>query len=500
MIRLSTATSAQLHKVTDRKGANYIRPGACNTCLRSEPELMQVGTNRRNYRRLAAVAACLISLIALSACGEKKAEPAMSGSNVQEVPVTCVLKQMLNRVDQLPGEIQAYQDVAVYPKVPGFIKWIGVDRGSKVKKGQLICGLIAPELIAQRKEANSREKAAKGQLHEAEAKLAAAKATLLDEKARLAGDNDTYERTKQASTIPGVVAPNEVVVLEEKVAADKERVKAWEKNVEAAENAVHSLADALAAAVKATENYKDIEDYLTIAAPFDGYVTERNLHVGSFVGPLGKGAYPPIVRVQQLSPLRIVTPVPEINTGGVLPGSPVEFTVSTYPGERFVGTVARIGNYLDQRTRTMPVELNFWNPGWRVLPGMFCEVYWPMRRHHPSLFLPPSAVNTRSTLATFVCRIRNSEVEWVPVERGEMMGGWTEVFGDLKEGDVVALNCSDALKPHTRVKPVAVKQETADLPEQARPAYQSQGAPLAMPSGEMKEMQQAGNEGKPQPH
>lgn len=436
--------------------------------------------------------------ITLSAChktDEQTTTP--SSSDVQEIQVTKVVEKTLQRIDQLPGEIQAYQDVAIYPKVPGFIEWIGVDRGSVVKKNQVMCRLIAPELIDQRNEAVSKSKAVQGQLNEALSRLASARATLLESKAQLAGDDDTYRRTKEASLIPGVVAPNDVVVLEQKVVADREKVKAWKENVDAAENAVSALKESLTAARRSSENYRDIADYLKIYAPFDGYVTERNMHVGSFVGPLGKGAYPPIVRVQELGLLRIVTPVPEINAGGVLPGAKVDFTVSTHPGERFEGTVARIGNYLDQKTRTMPVELNYWNPKWRVLPGMFCEVLWPTRRVHPSLFVPPSAVETTSTLSTFVCRITNNEVEWVPVVRGEMMHNLTEVFGNLKPGDVVALNCTDALAPHTRVKPSMVEPRTTDHPEPERPSYHAQGTFLQTPDAERKDLELPQNRGKP---
>ena len=391
----------------------------------------------------------------LTSCG-KKEEIKAEQPELIEVPVTHVVKQTLNRMDQLPGEIRAYQDVAVYPKVPGFIKWIGVDRGSDVKKGERMVQLIAPELRAQKNEEVSKAESTAGQIQEAKAKVASAKASLLEVKSQLAGDTDTYTRLKEASLVPGVVAPNDVVVLSEKVNADKEKVNAWEENVHASENQVTALQDSLKAAKHAANSSRDIEDYLTVTAPFDGYVTERNMHVGSFVGPRGQGAYPPIVNVQQLDLLRIITPVPEIDVSGVEPGAQVQFTVSTHPGEKFTGTVARIGDYLEKKTRTMPVELNYPNANRRILPGMFCEVLWPTRRQHPTLFVPGSAVVSTSTLATFVNRINsNGEIEWVNVKRGEMMGDMIEVFGDLNEGDVIAVKGDDSLKPETKVRAVA---------------------------------------------
>ncbi len=450
----------------------------------------------KSKTRISVFLSALFCVVCLPSC--TKEEPhrqADTTAYVQELPVTRVIEQTLSRVDQLPGEIQAYQDVAVYPKVPGFIEWIGVDRGSKVRKGQLMCKLIAPELLAQKSEALSKAKSVKGQLHEAQSKLASARATLLESKAQLAGDTDTYTRTKEASLVPGVVAQNDVVVLEQKVQADKEKVVAWQENVSAAENSVRSLKDSLVAAERACDSYKDIADYLQILAPFDGYVTERNMHVGSFVGPLGKGAYPPIIRVQQLDLLRVVTPVPEVNAGGISIGTKVEFTVSTYPGKRFTGSIARIGNYLDQKTRTMPVELNYLNPDWQILPGMFCEVYWPTRRPQPSLFVTPSAVETTSTLSTFVCRIKDNEVEWVTVERGQMMNNLTEVFGNLRTGDLVALKCTDALKPKTKVKPVLSDLKTSSQPE--RPGYNGHGTFYSTPEEEREDLLRKENKNKP---
>jgi len=399
--------------------------------------------------------------------------PRAPQSEVQAVPAVQVVSRYLDRIDQFPGEIQAYQDVAIYPKVPGFIDWIGVDRGSMVKQGQLMVRLIAPELIAQRNEAFSKAESVKGQLHEAESRLYTARATLLEAKAKLLGDDDTYERTKAASLVPGVVAANDVVVLAKLVDADRERVKAWADNVKAAENQVKSLVDAEKAARRATENYKDIAEYLNVTAPFDGYITERNMHVGSFVGPLGKGAYPPIVRIQQLNLLRIVTPIPEVVAGGVLPGAEVQFTVSTHPGERFVGTVARLGNYLEQNTRTEPVELNYWNKDNRILPGMFCEVYWPTRRPKKTLFVPVTSVESTSLLETFVNRIKNGVIEWVPVKRGQTMGNLTEVFGDIKEGDVVALTGTEELRQGQAVHPQFVERERAEKTPEPRPVYLS---------------------------
>ncbi|HEY9680045.1 MAG TPA: efflux RND transporter periplasmic adaptor subunit [Drouetiella sp.] len=480
MIKQAYSTSIGAGSSAERHGV--VRPGVMQSGA-VRPCVMRSGAVRSGIARFV-----LPIALSMSLCSCSNSDKEVIGDQtdaVRELPVVTVEYKTLDRVDQIPGEIEAYQDVAIYPKVPGFIKWIGVDRGSVVKKGQLMVGLIAPELHAQTNEAYSKTQAVSGQLHEAESRLASAKAQVLEVTAKLEGDNDTYTRTAEASKVPGVVSANEVIVLEKIVAADKEKLKAWQENVRAAQNAVTALKNSVVSQSQATKNYSDIADYLTIAAPFDGYITERNMHVGSFVGPLGKGAYPPIVRIQQLNLLRIIAPVPEIDTSGVIPGAQVQFTVSTHPGEKFTGTVARLGNYLDQKTRTMPVELNYWNHDNRVLPGMFCEVYWPTKRQHPTLFVPMTAVETNSTIETFVCRVsKDNKVEWVKVKRGQMMGNMVEIFGDINQGDRVALHGSDELKQGTEVKPVEVDRRTAEAAPEPRPVYHSMGASMVTPDPE----------------
>ncbi|HEY9759605.1 MAG TPA: efflux RND transporter periplasmic adaptor subunit [Oculatellaceae cyanobacterium] len=370
-----------------------------------------------------------------------------------DLPAVKVQTKTLLRDDQLPGEINAYQDVLIYPKVPGFVKWLGIDRGSVVKQGQLMVRMYAPEYLARRNEALARVSAAKADLAAEESRLQDLQAELKKRKANLLADESTYQRVYTASLIPGVVADNDVVQWSQNVEADKQDVNTFIKKVNAKDHEVVERREEVSAVLKAFESYADFASYLEIQAPFDGYVTERKLHVGSFVGPDGSGAYPPICRVKQLDLLRIVAPVPEVDTHGVVIGSKVAFTVSAFPGKKFTGTIARISNDLDKDTRTMPVELNYSNPDYAILPGMFCKVIWPTRRREASLFVPITAV-VSSPLNTFVCRVSNNEIEWVPVKQGQVMGDSVEVFGNLQAGDVVAKQGSEELVNHSKVRAI----------------------------------------------
>jgi len=347
------------------------------------------------------------------------------------VEVAKVVSKKLAITARLPGELQPYEVVAVYPKVTAFVDSISVDRGSVVKAGQLMARLVAPEIAAQRAEAQSKLQGAEAQRGEAEAKLAS--------------DESTYQRLKAASTTPGVVAGNDLEVAQRAVEADRARLESVREGAQAARSALKSVSE--------------MEGYLQVRAPFDGVVTERNVHPGALVGPAsGSGVGVPIVRVEKTSRLRLLVPVPEKYVAGMTEGASVQFSVPAFPNQAFSGKVARIAHSVDVKTRTMPVELDVTNSDGHLASGMFPEVVWPVSRAQPTLFVPTSAI-ARTTEATFVVRIRDGNTEWVNVQAGEVDGKQTEVFGDLRDGDDVAVRGTDELRPGTHV---AARQSSAD--------------------------------------
>ncbi|HEY9433869.1 MAG TPA: efflux RND transporter periplasmic adaptor subunit [Blastocatellia bacterium] len=397
-----------------------------------------------------------------SSAQDQAAKTAASPAPAQTPTVTVaeVVSLELNRQLRLPGELQPFQDVAIYAKVPGFVESINVDRGSVVRSGQLLARLRAPELDAQRGEAEARSRAAQSQRVEAAARVNSARAQRLEAEAKLAAEEATYQRLKSASTTPGAVAGNDVEVSLRSVEAGRARVQLWGENEKAAQAQLKALEENERALGEAARTSQNIEAYLRITAPFDGVITERNVHPGSLAGAAGGQSAAPMLRLQQVSRLRLVVAVPESEVTGVTSGTKVNFTVPAMPGEQFTGVVRRISHALDAKTRTMPVELDVNNSSGKLAPGMFPEVMWPARRPRPSLFVPPATVAT-TTERTFVIRVRDGQVEWVDVKRGVAMnqqgGDLVEVFGDLAPGDQIAARGTDELRPGLRV---AVKKTT----------------------------------------
>jgi membrane fusion protein, multidrug efflux system len=345
------------------------------------------------------------------------AAPAGAQATVDLVRVTA---KSIEREVKLPGEIRPYLAVPIYAKLSGFVKQVNVDRGSTVRQGQLLATLEAPEMQAQIAEAESRVQVIELQRAEAAAKLA--------------GAQSTYDRLKAASATAGVVAENDVVIAQ--------------KTVEGAQALVRSYDDSIKAAQAQAQSVRDLAQYLQIKAPFDGVITERNVHPGALVGP-GSAAQP-LLRLHHISRLRLVVAVPEALVGAMVKGARVPFKVPAYPGETFFGVVSLFSHDLDEKTRTMPVELDVRNPDLRLGPGMYPEVQWPVRKPQPSLLVPPTSIVT-TTERMFVVRVRNGVAEWVTVSRGARVGDLIEVYGELKDGDTIARRGTDELREGTRV-------------------------------------------------
>lgn len=375
---------------------------------------------------------CAFTLLVAMLAGCDGAKPPAANAAQAAVPVETVIvaSKKLDAPVSLPAQLFPYETVDVYPKVTGFIDSIKVDRGSRVKKGDLLVRLTAPELVAQRAQAESALRAAESQLTSAQAKLAA--------------DQGTYLHLASAAKTPGVVADNDLLVANQTAIADKGAVSAAESNANAARDTLRSVTQ--------------MESYLTIEAPFSGVVTTRNLHPGALVGPAsGSGGAMPIVQIVDTDRLRLVVPVPEAQAVAMKEGQEVSFTVPAYPGQTFHAPIARISHDVDANTRTMPVELDVQNRGGRLSPGSFATVTWPVRRAYPTLFVPTTAV-TSDQQHNFVIRVRNGKAEWVTVLTGQAVSTDVEVFGGLQAGDEVVRTASDSIRSGQEVSVRAAKQ------------------------------------------
>jgi membrane fusion protein (multidrug efflux system) len=360
------------------------------------------------------VAILLVPALLVAGCSAKDTSPAPAADTALAVEVAPVKSQVLATKVSLPAQLLPYESVDLYPKVAGFIQEIGVDRGSKVRKGQVLVRLTAPEVIAQQAQAS---------------------AALGVAQAKLTADRATYDRLANAAKTPGVVAENDVNIARQTAASDAALVQ--------------SAAEAANAA-------RQMGAYLTITAPFDGVITARNLHPGALVGPATSAGAQPILQMVTADRLRLVVAVPEDDIQGIKTGDPLSFTVTTAPGRPFQAPIARIAQAVDGRTRTMMVEADLPNASGELTPGAFATVQWPVKRAYPTLRVPTTAV-ANDQQRQFVIRVANGTADWVDVSTGMTADGTLEVFGKLAAGDMVVKRGTDAIKPGAKIKPTASK-------------------------------------------
>ncbi|MDQ6675732.1 MAG: efflux RND transporter periplasmic adaptor subunit, partial [Acidobacteriota bacterium] len=210
-----------------------------------------------------------------------------------------VVSKAASHTLSLPGEFEPYERVSIHARVAGRVERVLVDRGSVVKRGQLLVELSAPEM--------------KAEIAEAESRVAIAEADRAEAEARLAGLRGTAERMKEAAQTPGAVAGNELVLANQQVQAAEATVRSREQVKRQTEATVRMR--------------RDMEAYLQITAPFDGVVTERLAHPGAIAGP---PADPALLTIDQISRLRLVVALPEAEVGGVAKGALAAFHVPAF--------------------------------------------------------------------------------------------------------------------------------------------------------------------------
>jgi len=325
------------------------------------------------------------------------------------VPVVEVLAlappQSQARTVRLPGELLPREHVSLRAKISGYVRRLPVDIGSRVKKGQVLVVLEAPE---------------------AQARLAGAASAQQAAQARYQSSLDTYQRVAQASGTAGVIAASEVARTRNQMLADKSGV---------------ATARAMLRAVQ------DENQYLTVRAPFSGVVAKRFVDVGALVG----SGDAPLLELEDNAVLRLNVAVPEAAAGNTLEKEQVSFTVKAFPGQPRTAHRSRQTQSLDVDTRSETWQFDVPNPDGALKPGMFADVQLQLSRQKPSFAVPfPTAVTTQER--SFVIRVHRGRTEWVDVSKGISLAEQVEVFGKLMPGDTLVRRGSEELKPETVVK------------------------------------------------
>ena len=364
------------------------------------------------------------------------------------VPVAAVVKVghgTLGTPLTLAGGFKPFQEVDLHAKVAGYIKTMYVDVGSHVKQGQTLAVLEVPELAAELSGADAAVRRAKEEIRRAQGDVQRAKSAH-------EATHAMAERLTQASdSRAGLVAQQEV---DDARAKDLE----GEAQVSSAQAALSAAEQALDVAVATQQQYKALSDYTRITAPFAGVITVRYADTGSLIaaGTSSSTQSAPVVRIAQISVLRLVLPIPESIAGQIRPGDPVKVHIQAL-NQDSLGKVSRFADALDPQTRTMETEIDFQNPDGKLLPGMYVEAKIGVAAKTDVLTVPLEAVETNGSEGTVLVVSTQNTLEERKVQLGLQGSTHIEVLSGLSDGERVVIGSRNEFRAGMKVTPKEIE-------------------------------------------
>ena len=344
----------------------------------------------------------IAAIIFMSACSQNKPVDLSKESHAKSYKLGTIVSRKISSSVKLPGELKPFEEVKIYPKVNGFVKEVLVDRGSKVHKGEVMITLEAPEIEQQLLAAKAKYQQAEESFHTSKSK---------------------YDRLLLASKTEGAVS-----------AFDLESIKSKTNEDEALANAEKSNVSAL----------ESLAGYLTITAPFDGVISERNIHPGALVGPNAK-AEMPLLKLEQENKLRLVVYIPETFANKINYDAKVSFTLTSLPDKNFEGTINRSAGALNTNLRAEAVEIDVQGNNNIIKSGMYAEVTVPLSSDASSFVVPSTAIIT-STERKYIIAIENQKTKLLDVREGISKNDSTEIFGNLKSDEKIIINGNNEIK------------------------------------------------------
>lgn len=327
------------------------------------------------------------------------------------------------------GYVVAQRRSSLAAKATAQLVWLGVEEGSRVKKGQIVARLESQDVEATR--------------DQAAANLTTAKANLAQAQAELTDADLNLQRSKQ------LVAKGYIAQVDYDTALARFRK---------AEAAVASGQSTIKAAQAALSNAEVSVEFTLIRAPFDAVVLTKNADVGDIVTPLGAAANAKsaVVTVADLNSLQVEVDVSESNLAKVKLNQPCEIQLDALPDVRFPGELHMIVPTADRTKATVTVKVRFLQKDPRILPEMSAKVAFLSRQARAEEETPVPSVNKAAVAhkngQTGVFVVNDDRVRFAPVTRGSQLREAVEIKSGVKVGDRIVLNPPANLKNNMRVK------------------------------------------------
>jgi RND family efflux transporter MFP subunit len=337
----------------------------------------------------------------------------------------------------LPGNIEPLYSANLYARIDGYLDRRSVDIGAKVKAGQILAVISAPEVDQQLLQSRATLAQSEAALQQARAALEQAKANA--ELARLTKERDIplgQQRAISQQIVDGAVQAYDARVAD--VAAATANITAAEANVTANRANVSRL--------------QQMQGFERIVAPFDGVITQRNVERGDLVSTGSSGAGKPLFSIAQSRTLRIQVDVPQSEAVNIQDGQKAAVDVKERLGRAYTGTVIRNAGALNNAARTMLTEVQVDNSDGSLLPGMYAQVKFTLPEQRTSLIIPTSSLVVDHSGMHVVTVAANHTVHFVPVTIGKDMGKEVEILNGLHGSEPLVSSPSDLLNEGDHVE------------------------------------------------
>ena len=342
----------------------------------------------------------------------------------------------------LPGNIQAVTEAPVLARASGYIRTRSADIGDRVKAGQVLAEIEAPELDQQIRQAQAG-------IDQANSTIEQSQAALLQGQSNEALAKITAERSQKLFD-RNVVSRQDNDTAQMQYSAQQANVQALGKAVAAARSSASAFQANLA-------RLNELKNYLTGRAPFAGVITVRNIDVGALVSEGSTLLY----RIAQTDRLRTYLNVPQADSSSVRVGQHASLSVPDLGGRKFSGLVTRTSNALDPASRTLLAEIEVDNANGALMPGMYSEVDLAVPRKDPPLIIPADTLVVRGNGPQVAVVDSGGVVHFKLIHLGRDFGDRIEVLDGLEEGQLLAVNPGDTVREGVRIKPQAAAEKAA---------------------------------------
>ncbi|MDE1937319.1 efflux RND transporter periplasmic adaptor subunit [Bradyrhizobium sp.] len=334
----------------------------------------------------------------------------------QAVPAVAVIYPdagPLTATIDLPGRLEAYYRAPIFARVNGYLKSWSKDIGARVKAGEVIAEIDAPDLDQQ---------------------LLQARADLANQQASAKLSEVTLARRKT------LIASNFVSMQE----IDERTADLANKN--AAVNASQANVERLEA----------LAGYKKITAPFDGIVTARNTDVGALINA-GGGSSPPMFIISDIKKLRVYVNVPQTYVPSVKIGAKGMISVPEYPTRTFEATVEASAQAVDVTSGTTQMQLGLDNSAGELMPGGFANVRLVLQRESVPLHIPSSALVFDQKGLRVATVTPDNKILFKPVKIARDLGRDIELAGGISLDDRVISTPPDGMADGDAVRVVSTK-------------------------------------------